>query len=77
MQPCPCTPRNEKGTPLSSLCHPRRLSPTPVPDLIGDPVKEWIQSREGSRVFPLFFVREENDPGSPIGSGMTEGEKPE
>ena len=25
-------------------CHPRRLSPTLVPDLIGDPVKEWIQA---------------------------------
>ena len=34
-------------------CHPRRLSPTPVPDLIGDPIKEWIQSSRGSSVFGL------------------------
>ena len=33
-----------------SFCHPRRLSPTPVPDLIGDPVKKWIQSSKGSSV---------------------------
>ena len=39
------------------LCHPRRLSPTLVPDLIGDPVKEWIQSSKGSRVFLWFFLR--------------------
>ena len=38
----------EKGIP--PLCHPRRLSPTPVPDLIGDPIKEWIQSSKGSSV---------------------------
>ena len=37
-------------------CHPRRLSPTPVPDLIGDPVKEWIQSSKGSRVFSFVFL---------------------
>ena len=33
-----------------SFCHLRRLSPTPVPDLIGDPVKKGIQSSKGSSV---------------------------
>ncbi len=37
------------------LCHPRRLSPTPVPDLIGDPVKKWIQSSKGSSVVAFSF----------------------
>ena len=34
-------PESVEGRNLSfcPLCHPRRLSPTPVPDLIGDPVK--------------------------------------
>ena len=43
--------RNPAST--SPFCHPRRLSPTPVPDLIGDPIKEWIQSSRGSSVFGL------------------------
>ena len=42
-------------SPPLPLCHPRRLSPTPVPDLIGDPVKKWIQSSKGSSVVAFAF----------------------
>ena len=52
-----CTPRDENRTSRSTLCHPRRLSPTLVPDLIGDPVKEWIQAiyeDPGVFLFPSY-----------------------
>ena len=49
-----CTPRDENRTSRSTLCHPRRLSPTPVPDLIGDPIKEWIQAIYEDPGFLLF-----------------------
>ena len=44
---------------LLNLYNPRHLSPTPVPDLIGDPVKEGIQSKKGSILLfpsPSFAV---------------------
>ena len=64
----------EKGIP--PLCHPRRLSPTPVPDLIGDPIKEWIQSSKGSSVVVFFLLtRPKNQDWIPAFAGMTEGEQ--
>ena len=47
-------------------------SSTLVPDLIGDPVKEWIQSiYEDPVSFSSQRQEESKDPGSPIESGMT------
>ena len=63
----------EKGIP--PLCHPRRLSPTPVPDLIGDPIKEWIQSSKGSSVVAFSFCDTPQKPWIPAFAGMTEGEQ--
>ena len=57
MRPPSLLPRRHRAShPLPlPLCHPRRLSPTPVPDLIGDPIKEWIQSSKGSSVVAFAF----------------------
>ena len=41
---------------LSPSVIPASLSPTLVPDLIGDPVKEWIQCTYESRVVLFAFV---------------------
>ena len=52
-------------------CHPRRLSPTLVPDLIGDPVKEWIQAIYGDPgVFAFPASCEENGTGSSRSQGL-------
>ena len=55
-----CHPRRLSSSTLVPDACPRRLSP--IPDykrrgqaLIGDPVKEWIQSSKGSRVFAFFI----------------------
>ena len=41
-------------------------SPTLVPDLIGDPVKEWIQSSKGSSVFAVGPCSWSSYPRDPI-----------